>query len=233
MKDIFLLIFVIILLSFIFFINTKTLENFSDTPKKDYSIKEPQTQKRTNIQDSHDSPPIFYEADDVSQLYRYQRIYPYDGQSDYDVGRFPNVVLPGDVVGCGSRREPCYGGSQVTIGNILPPLDISNKNISPRNGSIGPYPPFQQVGYLYKIMNPYGNNAYRPLYLKRIDPKDRYHKYIYFTINDMGERQNVIIPNEYRELGTNDQVKIEGEDYYFRVTINESNIPTYPRIEVI
>lgn len=230
MKDIFLLILVILILSFIFFLNTKTLENFAE---KEPEPEPEQLQKRTNIQDSIDSPPIFYEADDVSQLYRYQHIYPYDGQSDYDVGRFPNVVLPGDVVGCGSRREPCFGGSQQIINNILPPLDISNENIAPRNGNIGPYPEYEQVGYLYKIMNPYIDNAYRPLYLKKLNSKNRYHKYEYFTINDNGERQKVIIPNQYRELGTNDQVKIEGEDYYFRVTINETSIPTYPRVNLI
>jgi len=187
-------------------------------------------QKRFNYSDSQDSPPTFYEADDVEQLYKLQHIFPYNGTSDYEVSRFPNVVLQGDVVGCGSRREPCYGGSQQIIGNILPPVDISNKNISPRNGRIGPEAPYEQVGYLYKIMDPYLDNAYRPLYLKKLDPNKRYNRYRYFTVNNDGTVQNVIIPNIFRELGTNDQVKIEGEDYYFRVTINESNIPSYPRI---
>lgn len=221
MKDKILLILVAIILLIIFLLNRKSLEKFGN---------ESHPEKRINVNDSDDSPPLFYEADDVTQLYNLNRIYPYGGASDYDVGKFPNVVLPADVVGCGSRRGPCYGGSQEIIGNILPPLNISNENIAPRNGDVGPYPAYQEIGYLYKVMAPYKENAYRPLYLIKINPKNRYARYRYFTINPQGEKQNVIIPNIYRELGTNDQVKIEGEDYYFRVTINESNIPTYPRV---
>jgi len=223
MKDILLLILVILVLSVVFYFNTRSLENFQGNLSQGI-------QKRTNVSDSDDSPPLFNEADSVEQLYRLQRIYPYGGQSEYDVGKYPNVTLPADVVGCGSRREPCYGGSQEVIGNILPPLNISNQNISPRNGYIGPKSPYEEVGYLYKIMNPYKDNAYRSLYLERLNPRNRYNRYRYFTMNENGEKQNVIIPNIYRELGTNDQVKIEGEDYYYRVTINESNIPTYPRV---
>lgn len=226
MKDILLLILVILVLSVVFFFNTKSLENFE-------GLLPPRIQKRTNISDSDDSPPLFNEADSVEQMYRLQRIYPFGGQSDYDVGKYPNVTLPGDVVGCGSRREPCYGGSQEVIGNILPPLDISNKNISPRNGHIGPTAPYEQIGYLYKIMAQYKDSNYRPLYLERLNPRNRYNRYRYFTLNSSGDKQNVIIPNVYRELGTNDQVKVEGEDYYYRVTINESNIPIYPRVSAL
>ena len=219
MKNIFLLITVLILLSIIYFLNNNYLENFNNGEKQIRTkIKEPQ------------SPPLQYYADDVPQLYRLQRIYPFGGSSEYSVGKYPNVTLPGDVVGCGSRREPSYGGSQEIVGNILPPLNISNKNISPRNGHIGPYPPYQQVGYLYKIMAPYEQNNYQPLYLKRIKPNTQYPIYKYFTIDTDGQRQNVIIPSPYRELGTNDQVKLEGHPYFYRVTINHSNFPSYPRV---
>lgn len=219
MKNLFLLIVVLILLFIIFYLNYNNLENFSNGEK----------QIRKKVEETN-SPPLQYFADDVPQLYRLQRIYPFGGSSEYSVGAFPNVVLPGSVVGCGSRREPCYGGSQEVVGNILPPLEISNENISPRNGHIGPYPPYQQVGYLYKIMAAYEQNAYQPLYLKRIKPNTQYPKYEYMTIDKDGQRQNVIIPSPYRELGTNDQVKIEGHPYFYRVTINESNFPSYPRV---
>jgi len=226
MKDIILLILVVITLSIIFLCNSNNLEGFAGQNT-------PRLEKRTNINDSKESAPQFLEADSVEQMYKLQRIYPYGGQSDYDVGIFPNVTLPADVVGCGSRREPCYGGNQQVIGNILPPLNISNENIAPRNGDIAPYPPYQEVGYLYKIMNPYVDNAYKPLYLERVKPKERYKRYRYFTLDQNNERHNVIIPNLYRELGTNDQVKIEGDNYYYRVTINESNVPTYPRVSAL
>lgn len=218
MKNLFLLITVLILLFIIFYLNYNNLENFTT-----------EKQIRSKIKLSN-SPPLQYFANDVPQLYSLQKIYPFGGSSEYSVGKYPNVILPGDVVGCGSRREPCYGGSQEIVGNILPPLNISNKNIAPRNGHIGPYPPFQQIGYLYKIMGSYEENAYQPLYLKRITPNTQYPKYEYYTLNKNGEKQNVITPSPLRELGTNDQVKIEGQPYFYRVTINESNFPSYPRV---
>lgn len=209
-----LIILVLILLIIIFFLRIEKTqqENFVEF-----------RQESINPQ----SPPLLETAKNVPQMYSLQRIYPYNGIATYDVGNYPNVTLPGEVVGCGSRREPCYGGSQQVVNNILPPLDISNKNIAPRNGHIGPYPPFSQVGYLYKIMHP--QNIYKPLYLKRVK-NVRFPKYEYFTMTTNGEQQKVIIPNIHRELGTNDQVRIEGEEYFYRVTVNESNFPSYPRI---
>jgi len=200
MKEVFLLILVLVLLMIIYYYN-KPFEKFEDLPP---SI--------TPVRNSKD-------------LYRVTRIFPGAGSDFYQVGNYPNAVLEGEVIGCGSRREPCYGGSQEIIANILPPLNISNENISPRNGHLGPYPPFQEVGYLYKIMATYIENSFRPLYLKRIVPNTRYPKYEYFTKNEQGEIQKIITQSPYRELGTNDQVEIEGENYFFRVSINQSNIP--------
>jgi len=208
MKDSILLICVIILLIIIYFLNNKNLS----------------LEKFTN------SPPLLYNANNEKQLYSLQNIYPKYGSNKYEVGNYSDVILPGEVIGCGSRREPCYGGSQQVIGNILPPLDISNENIAPRNGNIGPYPPFQQVGYLYKIFASYEDNSYRPLYLERIRENTKFPIYNYFTVDTEGEKFNVIIPSKYRELGTNDQVQIDGEDCFFRVTINQTNFPSYPRI---
>ena len=179
--------------------------------------------------DVPNQPPQLMDAKSVRQLYRLNRIYPLNGASYYDVGAYPNVVLPGEVVGCGSRREPCYGGSQQVVSNLLPPLNISNNNIAPTNGKIGPSPPFMQVGYLYKIFAPYSDNAYLPLYLNKVNEKNGYYNYKYFTI-DNDEKRNVITPSKHRQLGTNDQVTIEGEKYFYRVSINESDFPTYPRI---
>lgn len=218
MKGLFLLIVVLVLLIFIFAVNNRPFEPFKDLRNLREDIPEPK------------SAPLLYNADNRRQLFELQRIYPHRGTNDYSPGDYANINLPPDVIGCGGRRQPCYGGTQQNIGNILPPLDISNKNIAPRNGYIGPYPPYQQVGYLYKIMAPYEDNDYRPLYLEKVDEKDRNLKYRYFTLNMEGDRKEVETPSVYRELGTNDQVKIQGEDYFFRVTVNDSNFPSYPRI---
>jgi hypothetical protein len=214
MKDIFLLICVIILLLFIFVMNRSYLEKFEGS----------------SVQSVPDSYPQLKTADNVKELYNFQNIYPKKGEFDYEVGRFPNVVLPGDVVGCGGRREPCYGGSQQVVLNVMPPLDISDRNISPKNGKIGPKKDVEEVGYLYKIMAAYEDNSYKPIYLIR--PKGKYPKYEYFIVNKFNEKQKVITPNIHRELGTNDQVKIEGESYFYRVTINATNFPSYPEIVI-
>lgn len=202
MKEIFLLILIIIILAIIYFCN-RTLENFDD-----------------------DIPPSVVPVRNKKDLFRVTEIFPGAGNEFYGVNIYPNAALEGEVIGCGSRREPCYGGSQEIIANLLPPLNISNENIAPRNGRLGPYPPFEQVGYLYKIMAPYEDNSYRPLYLKRLNPNVRFPKYEYFTKTNDGIIHKVITQSPLRQLGTNDQVKIEGFDYFFRVTINQSNFPT-------
>ena len=110
----------------------------------------------------------------------------------------------------------------------MPPLDISNKSISTKTGNIGPKKKVEEVGYLYKIMSAYEDNAYIPLYLIR--PRGQYPKYDYF-VKDDGKIKKVITASIHRELGTNDQVKIEGEPYFYRATINATNFPSYPQIQ--
>ena len=210
MKDIFLLICVIILLLFIFVMNRSHLEKF----------------KNSSVSDAL---PQLQTVDNVKELYNIHKIYPNKGKNEYEVGQFPNVVFPGNVVGCGGRREPCYGGSQQVVLNVMPPLDISDQNISPKNGNIGPKKEVEVVGYLYKIMSAYEDNFYKPIYLIR--PKGKYPKYEYFIMNKYNEKQKVITPNIHQQLGTNDQVKVEGESYFYRVTINETNFPSYPVIQ--
>jgi hypothetical protein len=46
-------------------------------------------------------------------------------------GDYPDLNLPAPVVGCGARREPCYGGTQEVIPNLMPPVDVSENNIAP------------------------------------------------------------------------------------------------------
>jgi len=211
------IIIIILIFAFLLIFGLFTLqENFGVNSNLDVKVK--------------NALPQLYDVDTVRKLYRYNRIYPLNGTYYYDVADYPNVVLPGEVVGCGGRRGPCYGGSQQSIANLLPPLDISNNNIAPNYGSIGPKPSFIQVGYLYKIFGQYKNNYYKPLYLEKVKEKNGYYIYNYFTI-DNDEKRKVFTPSKYRKLGTNDQVTIDGEKYFYRVSINEDNFPTYPRIK--
>lgn len=210
MKDIFLLICVVLILLFIFAMNRSYLEKFSS-------------------RDVENSWPQLYTANNVGELYKAQNIYPEKGMRDYYVGNYPDVVLPADVVGCGGRNQPCYGGSQEVILNTMPPLDISNKSISTKTGNVGPKKKVEEVGYLYKIMSAYEDNAYIPLYLIR--PRGQYPKYEYFVKGDDGSHRTVITASIHREIGTNDQVKIEGEPYFYRATINATNFPSYPQVQ--
>ena len=210
-----ILVFILIIAGFLLVLTLFTQENFSLQSKLNIKVPE--------------APPQLLEANNVRQMYRLNRIYPLNGSYYYDVGAYPDVVLPGEVVGCGGRREPCYGGSQQVVANLLPPLNISDDNIAPTNGGIGAVPSFMEVGYLYKVFAPYSENAYRPLYLQKVKEKNGFYKYNYFTI-DGNEKRKVFTPSKYRQLGTNDQVTIEGQKYFYRVTINESNFPSYPRI---
>ena len=130
MKDYILFICVLILLLFIYILhfgikNHPTLEKFLE---KENSIQPKIIQP--------ESSPLLQNANSEQQLYSLQRIYPRYGAAQYDVGNYPDVVLPGELVGCGSRREPCYGGSQQVVANILPPLDISNKNLEEKGESV-------------------------------------------------------------------------------------------------
>ena len=172
------------------------------------------------------SYPLIVTPKDVPQLFDLQEIYPEKNDQVFSVARFPNVVLPGRVVGCGGRRQPCYGGSQQVVNNILPPLEISENNIAPNKISLYPLPKFQQVGYLYKIFG--AQNMYLPLYQKIVG--NRYPRYKYFTKNNENIVKKVIIPSVFRKLGTNDEVRVEGYPYSFRVTVNEQDMPVYPRV---
>ena len=172
------------------------------------------------------SYPLIVEAKNIPELYNIQDIKPYNGYSLYDVDNYPNIALAPQVIGCGSRRQPCYGGSQQSINNILPPLEISEKNIAPSTIKIGPIKNEKLIGSLYKIFS--NDNIILPLYMKT---KNKiYNRYYYFTIID-NKKVKVFNPNIFQSFGTNDQVKIKGYNEKYRVTINEDRIPEYPRVE--
>lgn len=149
---------------------------------------------------------------------RYSYAQPY-------INGFNNLYLPSEVIGCGGRRGPCYGGSQVTIPNYHIPLSVSNANIAPINIRTRGYEDDpQQVGILYKIMG--NENSAKPLFGKRLYGD----RWTYYTL--IGPNQNikayVKTPHD-RELGTNDVVKIEGSRNIgeYRVSLYDNDIPNH------
>jgi len=151
--------------------------------------------------------------------------YPYRSDYFYDQSWYPNLDLPFQVIGCGSRTQPCLGGTQVPIYNPPVSIDISNNNIAPVNITTrGPLGQPQQVGVLYKI---YGNeNDTLPLFGRKRYPNDSTYDY-YTTVGQFASKVPVITKNRKDELGTNDIVFIKGSSSPYRVTIYEGDYPQY------
>lgn len=151
--------------------------------------------------------------------------YPYRSQDFYDLPWYPNNELPFQVIGCGGRRGPCMGGTQATISNNTPAINISNRNIAPINISTqGPEGSPQQVGFLYKT---FGNkNEVIPLFGRRKYPNQDHWQY-YTTIGPQDVKVNVITRHKNLELNTNDEVYLEGLDKKYRVTMYERDSPQY------
>ncbi len=147
---------------------------------------------------------------------------------------YPDLRLPAPVVGCGARREPCYGGSQEVIPNLLPPVDVSENNIAPVTisqvtapvniSTRGPLGQPQQVGVLYKI---FGNeNEIHPLFGRRKYPNG--NKWEYYTmVGKYGVKMPLKPIRNNEELGNNDEVEIQGLTGKYRVTVYESDFPQY------
>jgi hypothetical protein len=151
--------------------------------------------------------------------------YPYRSDYFYDQSWYPNLELPFQVIGCGSRTQPCLGGTQVPIYNPPVPINISNQNIAPVNISTrGPLGIPQQVGVLYKING--NENDILPLFGRKRYPNDS--KYDYYTmVGNYGVKVPIITKNRKDELGSNDVVFIKGSASPYRVTIYEGDYPSY------
>ena len=151
--------------------------------------------------------------------------YPYKSDYFYDQSWYPNLELPFQVVGCGSRRQPCLGGTQAAIYNPSTPRDISDANIAPVYISTrGPLGQPQQVGVIFKV---YGDeNTVLPLYGRKKYPND--NKYEYYTVmGQFGAKVPVVTKNRNDELGSNDIVFIKGFSEPYRTTIYKSDFPSY------
>lgn len=151
--------------------------------------------------------------------------YPYKSDYFYDQNWYPNLSLPSQVVGCGGRRTPCLGGTQVPIYNPPNPINISDNNIAPVYISTrGPLGQPQQVGILYKV---YGDeNDTLPLFGRRNYPNERTWTY-YTMLGNYGAKVPIVTKNKHEELGTNDVVFIKGRKEPYRATIYESDFPQY------
>lgn len=151
--------------------------------------------------------------------------YPYKSDYYYDQNWYPSLSLPSQVVGCGSRNQPCLGGTQVPIYNPTTPRDISDTNIAPVYISTrGPLGKAQQVGILYKV---YGDeNDTLPLYGRKKYPNQENYEY-YTLLGNYGAKVPVVTQNKNFELGSNDVVFIKGRSDPYRVTIYESDFPQY------
>ena len=152
--------------------------------------------------------------------------YPYKSDPYYDIPLYPNMGIPPQVIGCGGRATPCIGGTQVSIPNIYPPINISNQNIAPVNITTrGPLGQPQQMGVMQKV---YGDlNEIYPVYGRRKYPND--NKWEYYT--QLGP-SNVKVPlitttPNYNELGTNDVVTVQGNSAKFIVTMYDNDYPQY------
>ena len=139
--------------------------------------------------------------------------------------------MPSNVIGCGSRRLPCLGGTQEVIPVVNPPVNISSNNIAPINVlaamNSDPIGVTRQVGVLHKVFG--SVNDIFPLYgVKRYRNSDTWD---YTT--KVGKEGNFVIVRvltkrrNNNELQTNDVVRIQGTSDKFRTVIYDNNYPMY------
>lgn len=145
--------------------------------------------------------------------------------------RTPVLSLPSNVVGCGGRRGPCLGGTQVTIPTPMVskslPINIPTR-FDPNDPRMIPH----QVGVIYKV---FGNdNDIYPLYgAKRYGNSSEWD---YYAIIQKAGGSSLKIPvrtkNNNEMLGTNDEVILdihrENPETY-RVTIYQDFGQYYPQ----
>ena len=175
---------------------------------------------------NYEYPQISYQ-NALDRVYNPLR-YPERSEAFYEQGWYPNMILPPQVIGCGGRRGGCLGGTQEGIPVLEPPIEISERNIAPINiFTKGPLGVPQQVGVLYKIFG--SLNDVLPLYgRKKFANSDTWD---YYTMGgpDGGKVKLRVFPgkNTNNELGTNDEVRVEGTSAKYRVSIYPPDSPMY------
>ena len=228
---IFLLVFIIYIL-FTTYLQKKCIEcslEKEETIEKKENKKENYENNKEVIVQTVNYPNAVIDRDpktlnSLDRIYNPLR-YPYKSDYFYDQSWYPNLNLPFQVIGCGSRTQPCLGGTQVPIYNPPVPIEVSENNIAPVYISTrGPLGQPQQVGVLYKING--NDNDILPLYGRKKYPND--NKYDYYTqMGKFGVKLPVVTKNKNNELGSNDVVFIKGLGSPYRVTIYESDFPQY------
>lgn len=171
-----------------------------------------------NIMENHSmiSNLDLRKSDSLEQVFNPLR-YPSQSPPYYNSTWFPSFNLPANIVECASRREPCYGGSQIVIPNKYPTRIITNNNISPINiRTRGPEGEPQQVGTLYNL-NSREQDVY-PLFGRKRFPND--DKWEYYTIiGNYGVKIPVKPLRNYQEIGTNDILQLVNYPGNFQATI--------------
>ena len=171
------------------------------------------------------TPKYLPEAPSQTKQILNRLVYDYPSVYD-DPYRYPNVIMPPAVIGCGGRRGACMGGSEIPIPNTIPPVNISEQNIAPVNLTVRGFDEgIQQVGTIQKVFGK--DNYVFPLFGRKKYRND--NKWEYFV--KFG-KYGVILPVfQYKgrcdELGTNDEVHIQGQKDKYRVTIYDEDIPQY------
>lgn len=145
---------------------------------------------------------------------------PVGSEPRYDIQEVYNPA----VVGCGSRREACDGGSQEVIPNWRPPRSVSSATIAPREVELPVWNERpSQVGVLSRITGP--QNFEMPLFMKRIDQTT----FFYYTLVGP-EKEHLLRVEGVRlgeKLGMNDEVMVSGLPGTFRVSEYQDNTTMY------
>lgn len=240
------LLFFVIILSFIIF-GVHYRENFDNNNKdnKDDDIEKHKEVKlnnknynieNKNVENFHNSyhgglnPGFPFTTSNVPNAQSQNRQFLKNSTFNYpsiydDPYRYPNVTLPPTVIGCGSRRGACMGGSQVPIPNTLPPVNISEENIAPINLTVRGFDEgIQQVGTIQKVFGK--DNLVYPLFGRKRYRND--NKWEYFVkFGDYGVILPIVPLRNYEELNTNDKVYIQGQKGEYRVTMYDEDIPQF------
>lgn len=159
--------------------------------------------------------------------------FPYKSPDLYQTADFhydtihgrPYTQLPFQVVGCGGRKEPCYGGTENVMPRSRYPIEVNDHNIAPVNISTrGPVGQPQMVGYVYKVSGE--DNEMMPIFGRRKFPNDNKYEY-YTSVGDQRVKIPLVIPHKNQELQTNDMVFLQGNGSPYTVTMYETDFPQY------